>query len=79
MSRFVAGTCWHYGLNTDICGALVEAISGVPFAEFLSARASRDRSEELTIGRIVYCTLHGHCVESCRVYWAGLYDPPLRT
>ena len=38
MSRFVAGTCWHYGLNTDICGALVEAISGVPFAEFLSAR-----------------------------------------
>jgi|EP01043_Picozoa_sp_COSAG02_P034255 CubicO group peptidase (beta-lactamase class C family) len=26
-------SAWHYGYNTDICGALVEAISGMPFAE----------------------------------------------
>ena len=27
---FQPSSCWHYGYNTDICGALVEAISGMP-------------------------------------------------
>ena len=35
---FQPGTCWHYGINTDICGALVEAISGMPFADFVRQR-----------------------------------------
>lgn len=30
---FQPQSAWHYGYNTDICGALVEAISGIPFAE----------------------------------------------
>ena len=29
------GTRWMYSLSTDICGALVEIISGKPFAQFL--------------------------------------------
>jgi CubicO group peptidase (beta-lactamase class C family) len=35
---FQPGSCWHYGYNTDVCGALVEAISGMPLAEFLQSR-----------------------------------------
>jgi CubicO group peptidase (beta-lactamase class C family) len=30
---FQPQSAWHYGYNTDVCGALVEAISGMPFAE----------------------------------------------
>jgi CubicO group peptidase (beta-lactamase class C family) len=32
---FQPNSAWHYGYNTDVCGALVEAISGVPLAAFL--------------------------------------------
>jgi CubicO group peptidase (beta-lactamase class C family) len=33
--RFQPGTAWMYSLATDVCGALVEIISGKPFAQFL--------------------------------------------
>lgn len=36
--RFEPGTQWEYSYATDICGCLVEAISGQPFDEFLSQR-----------------------------------------
>lgn len=35
---FQPQSAWHYGYNTDICGALVEAISGIKFAEYLLRR-----------------------------------------
>jgi CubicO group peptidase (beta-lactamase class C family) len=33
--RFQPGTAWMYSLSTDVCGALVEKVSGMPFAEYL--------------------------------------------
>ncbi|MFZ4721296.1 MAG: serine hydrolase domain-containing protein, partial [Ilumatobacteraceae bacterium] len=33
--RFQPGTAYQYSLGTDACGALVEIISGQPFAEYL--------------------------------------------
>ena len=33
--RFQPGTAYMYSLATDACGALVEQISGVPFAQYL--------------------------------------------
>ncbi len=33
--RYQPGTAYMYSLSTDACGALVERISGVPFAEYL--------------------------------------------
>jgi CubicO group peptidase (beta-lactamase class C family) len=34
--RFQPGTAWQYSLATDVCGALVEIISGKPLAQYLS-------------------------------------------
>ncbi|HIE89880.1 MAG TPA: class A beta-lactamase-related serine hydrolase [Gammaproteobacteria bacterium] len=36
--RYDPGTQWCYSLATDVCGCLVEFISGVPFAQFLQER-----------------------------------------
>lgn len=33
--RFDPGSKWLYSLSTDVCGALVERLSGVPFDEYL--------------------------------------------
>ena len=33
--RYQPGTAWMYSLATDVCGALVEVISGAPFAQYL--------------------------------------------
>ncbi len=33
--RYQPGTAWMYSLATDVCGALVEVISGVPLAKYL--------------------------------------------
>ncbi|MCC6959905.1 MAG: beta-lactamase family protein [Dehalococcoidia bacterium] len=33
--RYQPGTAWMYSVSTDVCGALVEAISGKPFDEYL--------------------------------------------
>jgi CubicO group peptidase (beta-lactamase class C family) len=33
--RYQPGTAYMYSLSTDACGALIERISGVPFAEYL--------------------------------------------
>jgi CubicO group peptidase (beta-lactamase class C family) len=33
--RYEPGTSWMYSLSTDVCGYLVEAISGQPFDEYL--------------------------------------------
>jgi CubicO group peptidase (beta-lactamase class C family) len=33
--RFQPGSAWMYSLATDVCGALVEIISGKPFAQYL--------------------------------------------
>ncbi|WP_372786361.1 serine hydrolase domain-containing protein [Phenylobacterium sp.] len=33
--RYQPGTAWMYSLATDVCGALVEVISGVPFDKYL--------------------------------------------
>lgn len=35
---FEPGTQWNYSMSTDVCGALVERISGVPLDEFLRTR-----------------------------------------
>ena len=35
--RFQPGTAYQYSLATDVCGALVEKISGQPFAEYLQS------------------------------------------
>jgi CubicO group peptidase (beta-lactamase class C family) len=34
--RFQPGTRWHYSLSTDVCGYLVQAISGKRFDRFLA-------------------------------------------
>lgn len=34
--RFDPGEQWHYSYSTDVCGGLVEAISGMPFDEYLA-------------------------------------------
>ena len=34
--RYQPGTQWMYSLATDVCGALVEIISGKPFAQYLA-------------------------------------------
>ena len=36
--RYDPGTQWCYSLATDVCGCLVELISGMPFARFLEER-----------------------------------------
>ena len=36
--RYEPGTAWMYSLATDVCGCLVELISGMPFDEFLQHR-----------------------------------------
>jgi CubicO group peptidase (beta-lactamase class C family) len=36
--RYDPGTQWCYSLATDVCGCLVEVISGVPFGQFLQER-----------------------------------------
>jgi CubicO group peptidase (beta-lactamase class C family) len=36
--RYDPGTRWCYSLATDVCGCLVEFISGVPFGQFLQER-----------------------------------------
>ncbi|MFT7219237.1 MAG: CubicO group peptidase (beta-lactamase class C family) [Candidatus Azotimanducaceae bacterium] len=36
--RFEPGTAWEYSYATDVCGCLVEAISGQPFDAFLKQR-----------------------------------------
>lgn len=33
--RYEPGSAWHYSYSTDVCGGLVEAISGVPFDQYL--------------------------------------------
>jgi CubicO group peptidase (beta-lactamase class C family) len=33
--RFQPGTAYMYSLSTDVCGALVERISGIPFEQYL--------------------------------------------
>jgi CubicO group peptidase (beta-lactamase class C family) len=33
--RYQPGTAWMYSLATDVCGALVEILSGKPFAQYL--------------------------------------------
>lgn len=33
--RYQPGTAWMYSLATDVCGALVERISGMPFEQYL--------------------------------------------
>ncbi len=33
--RYEPGSAWLYSLSTDVCGALVEIISGMPFDEYL--------------------------------------------
>ena len=33
--RYEPGTAWMYSISTDVCGALVERISGMPFDEYL--------------------------------------------
>ena len=35
---FTPGTAWNYSISTDICGYLVEVISGKKFSEFLRER-----------------------------------------
>lgn len=35
---FEPGTQWNYSMSTDVCGALVERISGVPLDQFLRTR-----------------------------------------
>ncbi len=36
--RYEPGASWLYSLSTDVCGLLVEVISGQPFADFLQQR-----------------------------------------
>ncbi len=36
--EFQPGTRWNYSLSTDVCGHLVEVLSGKPFDEFLRER-----------------------------------------
>ena len=35
---FIPGTTWQYGLSADVLGAVVEAVSGMRFGEFLAKR-----------------------------------------
>ncbi len=36
--QFDPGSRWHYSVSVDVLGGLVEAVSGMPFGEFLSQR-----------------------------------------
>ncbi len=36
--RFQPGSAWYYSIATDICGYLVQLLSGMPFEDFLAER-----------------------------------------
>ncbi|MDX2234574.1 MAG: serine hydrolase domain-containing protein [Hyphomonadaceae bacterium] len=36
--EFSPGAAWNYSVATDVCGYLVQAVSGIPFPQFLSER-----------------------------------------
>jgi CubicO group peptidase (beta-lactamase class C family) len=36
--RYEPGEAWHYSLSTDVCGYLVQALSGMPFDRFVKQR-----------------------------------------
>ncbi len=36
--RFQPGTRWYYSLSSDVAGAVIERISGIPFDQFLQTR-----------------------------------------
>ena len=36
--QYDPGTRWHYSVSVDVQGALVEAVSGMRFGEFLQSR-----------------------------------------
>src|SRR3546814_1019730 len=40
---FDPGTRWNYSMSTDVCGRLVEVMSGVPLDAFLRERVLEDR------------------------------------
>jgi len=39
--QFDPGTAWNYSMSTDVCGRLVEVISGHPLDEYISAHITR--------------------------------------
>jgi len=60
------GTLWHYSIATDICGYLVELISGMPFADYLQQvifdpLGMVDTAFEVSADRIDrFATLYGY-------------------
>ncbi len=60
------GTLWHYSIATDICGYLVELISGMPFADYLQRKildplGMVDTAFEIDTDRIErFATLYGY-------------------
>ncbi len=60
------GTLWHYSVATDICGYLVELISGIPLADYLQQTifdplGMVDTAFEVSEGKIErFATLYGY-------------------
>ena len=67
---FHPGTKWHYSMATDVCGYLVEVLSGMSLAEFMQKNifdplGMIDTSFELEPSRLNrFCTLYGKTPDS---------------
>ena len=63
------GSRWHYSVATDICGYLVELISGMPFADYLQQTildplVMTDTAFEVSAGKLDrFATLYGYTAD----------------
>jgi CubicO group peptidase (beta-lactamase class C family) len=63
------GSRWHYSVATDICGYLVELISGMPFADYLQQKILEplgmvDTAFEVSTDKLDrFATLYGYTVD----------------
>lgn len=73
--RYQPGTAWMYSVSTDVCGALVEAISGRPFDEYLAIGTFSETAYEGTGFGLGFATTLGEVqagsLGAGDYYWGG--------
>eukprot|EP01048_Picozoa_sp_COSAG05_P002015 COSAG05_NODE_74_length_21769_cov_194.316290_31_plen_369_part_00 len=69
------GTAWHYSLATDVCGMLIQAISGMTFGEFLRTRLFEPLGMHDSFFQVPAEKASRQAV-ICRPDWAGSDSPP---
>ena len=71
---FQPGTNWRYSVATDVLGRVIEVISGIPFADFLSKRVF----EPLEMGDTFFTVPEGKLVRFAAVYGQSDDGPGLK-